>query len=154
MTSFIVPLLQDAELLQKANIDFLSQGIIQSLLTSDPTLITELENAIVLLLNKYSVQEPSGTILLPLLPHDVPALFLACKEIINGHAPAIIECKVTRMDVLTFIKNVILVLVEAGVIQTPDNKLLIEAIDVSIHLLVASIDVSLPATSGCRCIIC
>ena len=154
MTSFIVPLLQDADLLQKTNIDSLSQGIIKALVTSDPGLIVEIEKALVLLLNKYSVQEPSGVVLLPLLPHDVPALFLACKEIINGHAPSIIQCNVTRMDVLTFVKNVILVLVEAGVIQTPDNTMLMEAIDVSIHLLVASVDVSLPATTGCRCIIC
>ena len=68
MTSFIASFLQDAELLQKANIDILSQGIIRSLVTTDPILITELENAFVLLLNKYSVQEPSGAILLPLLP--------------------------------------------------------------------------------------
>jgi len=154
--SFITLFLQDADLLLKANIDTLSQGIIRSLITKDPALIKELENALINLLNEYSVQEPSGSIVITLLPQAVPRLFIVFKDIINGHADAILPCNVTRMDVLTFVKNVILVLIEAGVIETPDNALLIEAIDVSIHLLVSSVDVSLPAIQndmGCHCIV-
>ena len=91
-----------------------------------------------------NVKEPSIHFTLQI--HDIPHIFLAIKDMLNQNAKSIL---LTRADALQFVKTVLLILVESGSIQVENKHLVESMIQVSIDLLISTVNIQPMITDGC-----
>ena len=73
--------------------------------------------------------------------NDIPSIILIIKDIVNINTNQINKLKLTREQIITFIKNVLFILIESDTIKVKDKETVKQLIDLSVQLLSTKINV-------------
>lgn len=71
--------------------------------------------------------------------NDIPSIILLCKNIFNVYVSSN-KIKLTKKEIVDFIKNIVIILVESEIVNTNDKALILAMINLSIQLLETKID--------------
>lgn len=74
---------------------------------------------------------------------DIPEIILLVQEVLNLHVKELNKLKVTREQIITLVKNIFIILIEANLIKTtPESKqACLALLDLSIKLLGSKVNV-------------
>ena len=130
LTKVLEEILQNKDIVSKLNLNQQNIDLINLILKNHPKILDELSNDI----NKIM---KDGTI----NADDIPNIVLLFNDIFNLYIP-ISNLKLTKEQIMQFIKNVLIILVESNTIHINDNdkKLIVNLIIVSIKLLESQIN--------------
>jgi len=73
--------------------------------------------------------------------NDIPPLILIIKDIININTAQINKLKLTRDQIIIFIKNILFILIESEIIKVKDKEIVKQLIELSVQLLSTKINV-------------
>jgi hypothetical protein len=84
---------------------------------------------------------------------DIPHVVLLIKDVFNMKSINMKNFNITVKDVVDFIENILLILLQSGIIQTSDSKLVENILKSSVVLLESTIDMGQPVvdTVDCTC---
>lgn len=73
--------------------------------------------------------------------NDVPSIILIIKDIINVNTKQINKLKLTREQIILFMKNVLLILIETETIKVKNKETVTQLIELSVQLLSTKVNV-------------
>jgi hypothetical protein len=120
----------DKEFIQKIKLNEESIKVINLILGSNTTIFNDLSKHI-----KDVISDKVIDI------NDIPSIILIIKDIVNINTKQINKLKLTREQVITFIKNVLFILIESETIKVKDKQTVEQLIDLSVQLLSTKINV-------------
>ena len=115
---------------QKLNLDDNSIKVINMILQSNTTILNDLNKHIASVIADKTLDV-----------NDVPTLILMIKDMVNSNVPQINKLKLTREQIITFIKNVLFILIETDTIKVKDKQSVEQLIELSIQLLSTKVNV-------------
>lgn len=115
---------------KKINLNDESIQVINLILGSNTTIFNDLSKHI-----KYIIEDKV------LDSNDVPSLILIIKDIVNINTAQINKLKLTREQIIVFIKNILFILIESDTIKVTDKETVKQLIELSIQLLSTKINV-------------
>jgi len=115
--------------------------IIQLLLTQQPALFGDIGKQLSVIVKDGNVD-----------PVDIPNIVLLIKDIINLKNSSMRNLNITTKDLIDFIENILIILLESGIIKTTDTMLYENILKSSVALLESSIQLNQnieTVTCGC-----
>ena len=129
---FIINKIKDLSFNENIKLDTNSINVINLILNKHPKLIKDIEPHIknIIFDNVVSAK-------------DIPEILLLITDVLNTNALQLNKLKLTRDQVINFVKNVFIILIETNVIKTSDQDkvLVLSLLEVSIKLLETKVNV-------------
>jgi len=72
---------------------------------------------------------------------DIPDMLLLMSEVLNTNTSELNKLKLTRKQVINFVKDVLIILIESQKIKTVQKEIVLSLLDVSIKLLESKVNV-------------
>ena len=72
---------------------------------------------------------------------DLPEMLLLMSEVLNTNTSELNKLKLTRKQVINFVKDVLIILIESKKIKTVQKEIVLSLLDVSIKLLESKVNV-------------
>ena len=116
---------EDKQFIDSINLDKKNLDIIYYIFNKHPKILENICNDI-----KNIIQDKIISI------NDIPSIILLCKDIFNLYSESN-NIKLTKIEIIEFIKNIMIILVKGNLIKINDSdkKLIIDIINLSINLL-------------------
>jgi hypothetical protein len=124
--------LSNKDIIKKINLNDESIKVITLILGSNTTIFDDISQHI-----KYVIDDKVIDV------NDIPPLILIIKDIINinTNTAQINKLKLTREQIIIFIKNILFILIESETIKVKDKEIVKQLIELSVQLLSTKINV-------------
>jgi hypothetical protein len=122
--------LADSKFVQDIKLDEHSVQIINLILSKCPNVINGLSAHIQTIVSDNVVNSS-----------DIPTIILLVRDVLNTNVSELNRVKVTRNQVILFIKNIFTILIEADVIKTESKQTILLLIDLCVKLLESKVNV-------------
>ena len=134
-------LLKNNEIIDKLHLDQESINIINDILKNHPSILDNITNDLTKILNDGEINS-----------NDIPSIILLLKDSYNLYVSTK-ELKITQKQVLEFIKNTMIILIESNILKTnEENKVMIVMlINTSICLLESQINLNKTVNCSFNC---
>jgi hypothetical protein len=133
LLSVIKSKLDDSNFVQEVKLDSHSIQVINLILDRCPNVIDGLDKHIKSIISDNVVNSA-----------DIPAIILLVRDVLNTNLSELKRVKVTRDQVIVFIKNIFIILIEADIIKTssPESKqAILVLVDGCVKLLESKVNV-------------
>lgn len=130
LTLLIKKISEDKQFIDTINLDKKSLDVIYFIFNRHPKILENICNDIKNITNDKVISV-----------NDIPSIILLCKDIFNLYSESN-NIKLTKIEIIDFIKNLLIILIKSDLIKINDNEkeLIIDLINLSIKLLETKIN--------------
>ena len=130
LTTFITECIKDLSFNQICKLDNDSVLVINLILTKYPKLLDEMSIHLKNIINDNTINNK-----------DLPEMLLLMSDVLNTNTSELNKLKLNRKQVINFVKDVFIILIESNKIKTVQKEIVLSLLDISIKLLESKVNV-------------
>ena len=133
LTTFITNIIKDLSFNESIKLNNDSTTVIELILTKYPKLLDDMGTHLNKIINDNIINNK-----------DIPEMLLLMTDVLNANTSELNKLKLTRKQVINFVKDIFIILIESNIIKTfsKENKdIIISLLDISIKLLESKVNV-------------
>ena len=130
LTSFITNCIKDLSFNETCKLNNDSVLVINLILSKYPKLLDDMSVHLKNIINDSVINNK-----------DIPDMLLLMSEVLNTNTSELNKLKLTRKQVINFVKDVLIILIESQKIKTVQKEIVLSLLDVSIKLLESKVNV-------------